>query len=207
MGADEDRLGQFLAGDEKVFDSLLHDYQALVFAIIMRRSGCRGEEAEDLFQEVWRRVIEHGASFDLNTSFRAWLYAITRNVCADYHRAGARAPLRASELGSAGGDDQDDGPDFMTRIPDEGPGPIAPLLRNDLREALAQCRARISDEDLEMTVRLYVEGKTQREMANALGKSLGTVNAWFHQACAQLRRCLERKGWEGMDAEDGADGA
>ena len=202
MGLDEERLSQFLAGDEEAFGTLLSDYQGRVFAIILRRGGCRGEEAEDLFQEVWRRVIEHGGAFDPQTSFRPWLYTIIRNVCADHLRRRQRLTRRVRELLPIGGDGEPDGgPDPLEQLPDRGPGPLQPLLHNQLQDALAECRDRLGEETLRATIGLFIADLSQREMAQRLGVSLGTANSWFHQACAQLRRCLERKGWSGLEAE------
>lgn len=207
MGVDEDRFCRFLNGDDAAFCALLGDYQGRVYAIITRRGGFRGDEVEDLFQEVWLRVIKHASTFDPQTCFRAWLYAIVRNACVDYIRATVRREQHVRELIPIGGDDSaDDGADPLEQFPDAGPSPYASSLRNQFREALVDCRERMGEDRLGATIKLYAAGLPQREMAEQLGVSLGTVNTWFHQACDRLRRCLERKGWTGLDNEEVMDG-
>ena len=47
-------------------------------ALVLRR-----EEAEDLFQETWVRVMEQAESFDPARQFGPWLFRIARNLAFD----------------------------------------------------------------------------------------------------------------------------
>src|SRR6185369_14090212 len=54
-----------------------------------RRGGLNGQDADDVFQEVFRSVAEHVGDFRRDRpgdSFRGWLRTITRNKVLDYFR-------------------------------------------------------------------------------------------------------------------------
>ena len=42
--------------------------------------------AEDLFQEVWMRVLVRGAQFNGQARFETWLFTIARNLVIDQRR-------------------------------------------------------------------------------------------------------------------------
>lgn len=48
--------------------------------------------AEDVFQDVWQRVIAARASWTPDPSFTAWLYRIAHNRLGDHWRAGKHRP-------------------------------------------------------------------------------------------------------------------
>jgi RNA polymerase sigma-70 factor, ECF subfamily len=69
-------------GDRDGLEGLMdrHGEQLLRYlhALLLRR-----EEAEDLFQETWVRVIEQAARFDPARPFAPWLFTIARNLALD----------------------------------------------------------------------------------------------------------------------------
>src|SRR2546421_650867 len=60
-----------------------------------RRAGVDGQDCDDVCQDVFRVVAERIGSFRLGErvgSFRAWLRAITRNVCREQGRRDVAGP-------------------------------------------------------------------------------------------------------------------
>jgi RNA polymerase sigma-70 factor (ECF subfamily) len=51
---------------------------------IHRHTG--GQDAEDLFQETWLRVVREARRFDVKLRFSTWLFQIAVNLCRDRHR-------------------------------------------------------------------------------------------------------------------------
>ncbi|MEM8925754.1 MAG: RNA polymerase sigma factor [Actinomycetota bacterium] len=77
-------------GDGRAFECL---YRWLA-PEITRFATVRGaEDAEGLANEVFLRAYQKISRFDgRRDAFRAWIFAITRNLLIDAHRAGARRP-------------------------------------------------------------------------------------------------------------------
>src|SRR5687767_13049295 len=77
---DVDVIRQIKLGDESAFRELVRRYlrPGMVVAIEFVRNR---EDAEDVMQEVFRRVHSHIGSFDLKREFAPWFYTIVRNEC------------------------------------------------------------------------------------------------------------------------------
>lgn len=81
---DELDYAAYRTGDMAAFDRLYARYRQPLYLFLLRR-GHTEASAEDVFHDCWLRVIDRGSAFD-GTNFRAWLYAITRNLSIDSFR-------------------------------------------------------------------------------------------------------------------------
>jgi RNA polymerase sigma-70 factor (ECF subfamily) len=57
----------------------------------------RREQAEDLVQEIWVRVLERAGQYNSRLRFEPWLFSIARNLAIDDLRRRQRASLNPSE--------------------------------------------------------------------------------------------------------------
>lgn len=87
--SDEDLFGQFQAGDASSFDALLTRYQASVFRVVLGYMKDHAS-AQDVFQDVFFKIIRKKDQFKAATSFKAWMYTICRTTCVDALRARSR---------------------------------------------------------------------------------------------------------------------
>lgn len=72
-------------GEMGSIDELYRQYnQELIHFLIYL--GVKKEEAEDLVQEVFIRVLKTKCSFKGESSERTWLYTIAKNIAIDYFR-------------------------------------------------------------------------------------------------------------------------
>lgn len=53
---------------------------------VCRHLTLNAQDAEDLFQEVWVRVIRKLEKYDCERSFKAWLFQVTLNLHRDRYR-------------------------------------------------------------------------------------------------------------------------
>ena len=84
---DEELVQSFQDGNDVAFDVLLQRYESKVYSYIYYALK-NEEEAQDLFQEVFMRIvstIKSGRYNNMNT-FASWLMRITHNQVIDYHR-------------------------------------------------------------------------------------------------------------------------
>src|ERR1035437_262604 len=88
--------------DAGLLDELIVRYQHRLLRYLLYLSGNR-EQAEDLFQEVWMRVLVRGAQFNGQARFETWLFTIARNLLIDQRRKRTMSSL--DELFEGGGDD------------------------------------------------------------------------------------------------------
>ena len=78
--------------DAGLLDELIVLYQHRLMRYLLYLTGNR-EMAEDLFQEVWMRVLVRGAQFNGKARFGTWLFTIARNLVIDQRRKRTMASL------------------------------------------------------------------------------------------------------------------
>lgn len=82
---DEELMLAYCGGDGGAFEALYARHRARLFRFILRSVKLRAA-AEELYQEVWMRVIEARASYRPTARFRTWLYTIAHNRMVDHWR-------------------------------------------------------------------------------------------------------------------------
>jgi RNA polymerase sigma-70 factor (ECF subfamily) len=133
---------------------------------------------DDVHQEVWQRVWQHGASGFRGGNFRAWLYTIARNCISDHQRRKVPAAI-AEEANLV--DERQRGTEEM-------------LIETELRDALQRCLRQLegSDAALAELVRARVAGESYDVICQRTGLAADKAYRAFHQAKAQLQACVGR---------------
>jgi RNA polymerase sigma-70 factor (ECF subfamily) len=85
-GEDEQLMLAYAAGDAAAFERIYGRHKGPVYRYILRSVKGAGE-AEELFQDVWMRVIEARARYAPHAKFTTWLYTIAHNRLVDHWRA------------------------------------------------------------------------------------------------------------------------
>lgn len=143
---------------------------------VYRLALCRMQntaDAEDVYQDVFLRLLDQRAENWDGEHTKAWLIRTTLNRCADLHRFRLRRPVLALE----------DIPELARPADDSAAG---------LWDAVARL-----PEKLRTAVHLhYAEGYSTEEIAALLGVPAATVRTRLHRARRQLKDLLG-----GMDDE------
>jgi RNA polymerase sigma-70 factor, ECF subfamily len=93
--SDEALMLAWQAGDATAFDRLYERHRGGTFRYLLRQCGNRAT-AEELHQDLWLRLIGARASFDAQSRFTTWAYAVARNRLIDHWRS--HAPQRLVSL-------------------------------------------------------------------------------------------------------------
>ncbi len=83
--SDEKLMTRYRDGDMAAFDLLYARYRGPLYRYLLRQ--CGESKTEELYQDVWMRVIKAGNQWRDNGSFRAWLYRMAHNRLIDHWRA------------------------------------------------------------------------------------------------------------------------
>src|SRR5271168_3070177 len=117
--------------DAGLLDELIVRYQHRLLRYLLYLTGSR-EMAEDLFQEVWMRVLVRGAQFNGQARFDTWLFTIARNLVIDQRRKRTMSSLDELFEGSS----EDDRP-MSFEIADHEPTPFDRFSNLEDREQIA----------------------------------------------------------------------
>lgn len=186
--SDEGLAARAVAGDEHAFEEIVARYQARVFRLTCRLTGCDADAA-DALQETFLQVFRRLGSFRNESRFSTWLYRVATNAALMQRRARARRPVESLEA-------------FLPRFDTDGrhaetPAALQVAARADElidRRALAE-KARAGIERLpdllrEAFVLRDLEEMPTAEVAEVLGVEPATIRQRVHRARLMLRGYL-----------------
>jgi RNA polymerase sigma factor (sigma-70 family) len=82
---DEELMLAYKAGNAGAFETLYARHRARLYRFVLRAVKVRAV-AEELFQEIWMRVIEARGRYTPQARFTTWLYTIAHNHLVDHWR-------------------------------------------------------------------------------------------------------------------------
>ena len=181
---DPELLAAFRAGDAEALGALMARHQAAVYGYLLRLTG-RRDAADDLFQEVFLKLVKNPGAYGEREKFRAWLFAVARNAAMDFFRRESRRGEVALE-----GDGENPGPaDFLVSAE---PGPAEAFYGKALGETIDAALASLSEDQREVFYLRHYSELSFREIAELLKVPIGTVLARMSRAAAKLREKLDK---------------
>jgi len=173
--------------DPTAFEELVDLYSSRLFGFVFRLIGHR-QDADDLVQEVFLRVVQRIGDYVHDGKFEAWLFRIAMNLVRDRVRKARRTPLQVS--GDAGGDESPGG--LWEQIADgASQSPRDPLELADDLDRLQRAVARLPQAEREVVMLRHYSELTFVEIAEIMGTPLGTALARSHRALTKLRQYME----------------
>ncbi|MDA1298992.1 MAG: sigma-70 family RNA polymerase sigma factor [Proteobacteria bacterium] len=94
--ADDQLIAAYARGDHGAFDELYTRYRQPLYGYLFRHCG-DAEQAGELFQDVWLRVIASSRRFERQGRFRSWLFTLAHNRLVDHYRQTERRPGTVAE--------------------------------------------------------------------------------------------------------------
>jgi RNA polymerase sigma factor (sigma-70 family) len=159
-------------GSETAWNELVRRYSPLVMAVT-RSYQLTADDAKDVSQTVWLRLVENLANLREPDALPGWLATTTQRECIRQLRQGQRVlPV----------DPQSNGALQQCATVD----PDAEILRAELHQALRDGLAELPERDQALLkLRAADPPKSYEEISQLLGMPIGSIGP-------TLRRCLDR---------------
>ena len=167
--------------DAGLLDELIVRYQHRLMRYLLYLTSNR-EQAEDLFQEVWMRVLVRGAQFNGKARFDTWLFTIARNLVIDQKRKRMMSSL--DEMIEGKGDD--DRPMSFV-IADGEPTPFERFANLEDRKRLAAGLLRMDTIYREVLVLRFYEEMSLEEIAKVTRAPLSTVKSRLYRGLYAIK--------------------
>jgi len=184
--ADRELIGRILAGgtDGKVaFRALYERYQKQVFTICYRLMG-DSHRAADATQESFLAVLRGLKSFEFQSSFKTWLFQVTKNAALQQLRKpSSRSLLSTEEPGETGDESREVREATEQDAPDQLEQAIESEFAGDMQNALTRLRA----QHREILSLRYFGDLSYEELAEILGCSIGTIKSRLSRAHRALK--------------------
>lgn len=177
---DGDLMLRYARGDLRAFETLYQRHRGGLYRYLARQTR-NPESANDLFQEVWSKVIASRGRYEPRAKFQTFLYRIAHNCFVDYCR---RSTVRAEVSGDA----QEDWHGSLPAPDDDRPDSRAEQAQDVARYKAAIAGLPAEQRDVFL---LYEEsGLSLEEIATITGVGPETAKSRLRYAVGKLRHVL-----------------
>jgi RNA polymerase sigma-70 factor (ECF subfamily) len=166
-------LDEFRQGNVDAFETLFREHQRAVYGWILRIVR-NPATAEDLTVETFWRIHRAHARFEPSHGFEGWARRIATHAALDWMRTARREDELPAEIPDAAAAD--------------------PAVSAEIRAKTAQAFGRLPPKLRIAATLAVVEEQSHKDVAEALGISVGAVKLRVFRALRLLRRDLEQQG-------------
>lgn len=168
-------------GDVRAFEMLYERHKGPLYRYLLRM--CRDPEAaNDLFQEVWGKVIASRERYEVRAQFNTFLFRIAHNSAVDYFRRSGRQQLREAE----------DVADLEEQLAGaDAERPDARLSEAQLQTAFRQALQQLPQEQREVFVLYEETGLSLEDIGKLTGVAMETAKSRLRYALTKLRAALQ----------------
>ncbi|OIK14172.1 RNA polymerase sigma factor SigX [Bacillus sp. MUM 116] len=165
---------------EEIFNHLYKKYHQDVFNFLYYMVHNR-EQAEDLVQEVYIRVIKAHKQFKGDSSEKTWLFAIARNVAIDSFRKHKGWKQRMIDKFDY----------WEQQIKDESMSPEESAFQKVDTENMFRCLEKCTLDQKSVIILRFLQELSICETAQVLGWKESKVKTTQHRAIKQLKVLME----------------
>ncbi len=174
------------SGDRQALAALYDRHRRGLFGFLVRGLGDH-QLAEDVFQEVWIKVMRRIDSYEPGVAgFRAWLFRVAANASVDRVRRESRHQGLELDAGEGAAGER-----RIDRLPSTDPGPervgAGRLFARDLADALRG----LSEAQRSAILLRHQQGLSYAELSAVLGVPEGTAKTVVHRGVLALREQLK----------------
>ena len=166
-------------GNEPAFEELYQHYIVPIFRYIFFKVPSQ-KDAEDLTQIVFLKAWQALPDFQKKTNpFSSWLYKIAKNIVIDYYKKKKEITL-------------DKPIEDLKQIKDEKANPVKIIEQKEKAEILGQLIKQLSDDQQEVIILKFIQGLSNKEMAQLMQKSEEAIRALQYRGLKALREKLKK---------------
>jgi len=174
-------LAEYRQGRVEALGRLVEHYRRPLYAFLYKMLENRSGDADEVFQEVWFRVIKSVDRYE-DQSFLSWLFRIAHNLIIDRARR-ARPTVDLS-------DGREEGLALEERLASPRMTPEAEVAGRDVGRRIAAAVARLPPEQREVFLMRTEADIPFKQIAKMQKISINTALARMHYAVLKLREEL-----------------
>jgi len=190
--SDEKLIANYLVGNEKSLEILIHRYLKPIYSFVCRYVGNK-QEAEDITQEVfvrvWRNLKKPALSlskgFDPKKGkFKTWIFSIAKNASIDFLKRKKAIPF--SKFENEKGKNT-----FVETLINPAPLPDKLFEQASIGEILNKAMNNLTPKYRMVLFLRYNDHFTFREIAEALVEPLNTIKSRHRRTIILLKKLLK----------------
>lgn len=174
-------------GNIDAFEELIKDHKKSAYNIALRVLR-NVEDAEDASQEALIKIFKNIKNFNMESTFKVWMYRIVVNTCIDFKRKKQLQVLSIDETMDLGS-----GKEVKREISDQSNNPDA-LIDKSFNIQLVNDAINQLDDDFKIIITLRdIKGFSYDEISQMLSCNIGTVKSRLSRARKNLKEVLEKE--------------
>ena len=191
MNIDDDRLiEQCRQGDSAAIERLVLKYQNRIYNVVLKICA-DPDDAAELTQETFVKVIENLGKFEGRSSFYTWAFRIAVNLTLNYCQRNAKLAVRSLDSEEGYYDQQATHALKELLSDDRSPDPAAMAQNKEVYEIAIKALSQLDEAQRTVIVLRDIEGMSYARIAEVLSIELGTVRSRLSRARTKLRDILE----------------
>jgi RNA polymerase sigma-70 factor (ECF subfamily) len=159
---------------DRALTSELAELHPASFAWALACCGFERQEAEDVLQTTYEKILDGRARFDGRSSLKTWLFAVVRHTAADLRRRRLVASLGLERLFAS----------LVRAEPDE------PAVGSEERAKVRAALARLSRRQREVLDLVFYHDFTVEEAARIMNVSVGSARVHYQRGKQRLQEEL-----------------
>lgn len=193
-----ERTGQSLIqahcqGCPTAFAELVRRYGPAVLGHLVQMS-CNREQAEDLFQETFKRVHQKAHTF-LGPRVKPWLLSIATHVAMNGLRKNRRLKVVSLDQGTRCANSNCRNSGAVT-VADTSSNPLDEVVTAEQKQQVREAIGFLPIKQRATLILAYYQQLSYPEVAQTMGCSVGTVKTQMYRALRTLARKLPELGGE-----------
>lgn len=171
-------------GDIDSFETLIKDYKKVAYNIALKYLRNK-EDAEDVSQESLIKVFKNIGKFNMNSSFKTWMYRIVVNSCLDFKRRKKENTISVDQPLHSGHDE------FYMELEDETASPEKVIDRKLTSEMVMEAIEKLEDDFKSVIILRDINDFSYDEISKILTCNMGTVKSRISRGRQKLKEILE----------------
>ncbi|UGA56637.1 sigma-70 family RNA polymerase sigma factor [Vibrio sp. VB16] len=172
---DEQLMAAFGNGEQNAFSELYQRHKDPLYRFFVRQlEPSQNAHAEELFQDVWFRVVDKRESYTPSAKFTTWLYRMAHNLIIDEYRKRMSEKAYSAQINN----------EEFTELHD-------PTEQN--KGAIKHCMSLLAPLQREAFLLRYESGFESAQICTIVDAKPEAIKTRLRYALDQLRQCLTRK--------------
>jgi RNA polymerase sigma-70 factor (ECF subfamily) len=169
-------IEQSRKGNVDAFEELIKDYKKSAFNIALKFLR-NVEDAEDVSQEALIKVFKNIKNFNMQSTFKVWMYRIVVNACLDFKR---KKTIDAYPID-----------DVLNITGNNNNNPDAMIEKNYTSEIVNSSINKLEDDFKTIIILRDIQGFSYNEISEILSCNLGTVKSRISRARKTLKDIID----------------
>ena len=194
---DASLMQNYGAGDLRAFETLYKRHKGGVYRYFMRHFS-EPSLAEDLYQEIWNKVILQAKHYTPSAKFTTWLYTLAHNHLVDHVRHLSVVNKVVVRSHAVDGGESGEGAENVeeqeafkhSQMDNE---PESEVTRIRVAQSLKQCIAQLPQAQKDSFLLKEEAGLSVKDIATVLNTSFEASKSRLRYAYENLRQCLHAK--------------